>query len=257
MFRRIRIAVLLLILVVVALNTWTDSLVTTSWKAPMVVALFPINADGSAESSVYIASLSPEDFTSLETFFAEQANQHRLTLDRPIGFTLAPPLSSMPPPVPRERSALSAIKWSLKFRWWAWRTPPKPPGPTPRIRLFLAYHKGDRNAVLEHSTGLRKGLLGIVNLFADRQMEGANQTVIAHELLHTLGATDKYDLATTLPIYPDGYAEPNAQPLLPQRFAEVMAGRIPLSQTDARIPSSLRQVVIGDQTANEIGWTAK
>ena len=28
-------------------------------------------------------------------------------------------------------------------------------------------------------------------------MDGANDVVIAHELLHTLGATDKYDPATT------------------------------------------------------------
>jgi len=32
--------------------------------------------------------------------------------------------------------------------------------------------------------------------------------VIAHELLYTLNATDKYDLNTGLPIFPNGYAEP-------------------------------------------------
>lgn len=254
MFRRIRIAILLLILIVVALNTWTDSLYATSWKAPMVVALFPINADGSAAADRYIAELTREDFAPLEEFFAAEAKAYGLALDRPLSFTLAPRLFSMPPPLPRERSGISVMIWSLKFRWWAWRTPPKPPGPTPRIRLFLAYHAGDRNTVLEHSTGLKKGLLGIVHLFADRKMDGANLTVIAHELLHTVGATDKYDPATTLPTYPDGYAEPDAQPRLPQRFAELMAGRIPISDTDARIPASLSQVVIGKRTASEIGW---
>ena len=254
MFRRIRITILLLILAVVALNTWTDSLYTTSWKSPMVVALFPINPDGSEASDRYIAALTQQDFAPLEEFFAEQARAHDVNLDRPISFTLAPQLTAIPPAVPRERSAIKAMIWSLKFRWWAWRTPPKPPGPTPRIRLFLAYFEGDENTVLEHSTGLKKGLLGIVNLFADRKMAGANHAVIAHELLHTVGATDKYDVRTTLPIYPDGYAEPDARPPQPQRFAELMAGRIPISPTDARIPASLRQVVIGPRTAEEIGW---
>jgi hypothetical protein len=72
--------------------------------------------------------------------------------------------------------------------------------------------------------------------------------------LHTLNATDKYDLSTTLPIYPEGYAEPEKTPLHPQAFAELMGGRIPRSETSAEIPNSLKHTLIGDITAREIGW---
>ena len=62
-------------------------------------------------------------------------------------------------------------------------------------------------------------------------MRGSDDMVIAHELLHTLGATDKYDLRTNQPAHPDGFAEPDREPLYPQSFAELMGGRIPVSNT--------------------------
>ena len=81
-----------------------------------------------------------------------------------------------------------------------------------------------------------------------------NNIVIAHEFLHTLGATDKYDFANNQPVFPDGYAEPQRVPLLPQSYAEIMAGRPPLTHTEAEIPASLNRVLIGEQTAREINW---
>ena len=103
--------------------------------------------------------------------------------------------------------------------------------------------------------GLQKGLIGVVNAYASEAQTAQNDVVIAHELLHTLGATDKYDPQTNQPLFPDGYAEPQRQPLLPQANAEIMAGRIPLSQTDAEMPGSLNEALIGSQTAREINWT--
>ena len=82
-------------------------------------------------------------------------------------------------------------------------------------------------------------MIGLVNAFAMDEMAGSNNVVITHELLHTLGATDKYDLATNMPRFPDGYAEPQRNPRLPQEVAEIMAGRIPKSATQADIPESL------------------
>jgi len=101
---------------------------------------------------------------------------------------------------------------------------------------------------------LQKGLLGVVNTFASTQMEGENSVVIAHELLHTFGAADKYDLATNQPLFPDGYADPRADPLFPQSKAEIMAGRIPLSAARAETPQDLKQTLIGARTAREINW---
>ena len=81
------------------------------------------------------------------------------------------------------------------------------------------------NRRLAHSVGLQKGLIGVVNAFASAQMEGENSVVIAHELLHTFGAPDKYDLATNRPLFPDGYAEPNANPFHPQTRCKARISR--------------------------------
>lgn len=255
MLRRIRIAILLLVLLIVGAKTLLDSYDNTRWDAPFVVALYPINGDGSPVAEQSISTLSASDFAPLEKFFDEEAHEYGLALDRPMRFTLAAPLNARPPlPPPHDANVIFIMLWSLHLRWWAWITPPKPPGPTPRIRMFLLFHDPERSPVLEHSTGLSKGRLGIANLFASKREVGSNHTVIAHELLHTLGATDKYDLTTTLPRYPDGFAEPEVIPRYPQRFAELMAGRIAISASEARIPESLDQVLIGPATAREIGW---
>jgi hypothetical protein len=97
-------------------------------------------------------------------------------------------------------------------------------------------------------------MIVIANAFGAADSEGSNNVVIAHELLHTFGATDKYDPENNLPRLPDGYAEPNAVPLYPQRQAEIMGGRIPRSPAEADIPHSLEQTVVGRATAREISW---
>lgn len=78
--------------------------------------------------------------------------------------------------------------------------------------------------------------------------------MVTHELLHTFGATDKYDLATGQPIYPLGYTQPEQQPLYPQRQAEIMGGYIALSATQNKMPDSLTQVGLNKATAIEVGW---
>jgi hypothetical protein len=255
MLRRFRIVVLLLILVFLSLGTVLDRYYTARWNIPLAVAVFPINADGSSISAKYIASFRAADLAPLERFFQNEAREYGLVLESPIRITLAPILNAVPPLPPDESpNALSIAMWSLHLRWWSWRTPPKPAGPTPRVRLFLLFYDPATHPVLDHSTGLEKGKLGIVKLFSSANASATNLVIIAHELLHTVGATDKYDPSSTLPNYPDGYADPEATPRFPQRAAELMAGRVPLSPTEAKIPDSLASVLIGSKTAHEIGW---
>ncbi len=76
---------------------------------------------------------------------------------------------------------------------------------------------------------------------------------VAHEVLHVMGAEDKYD-EEGLPIFPQGYANPFRDPLYPQQVGEIMSRSIPQSATDYRLTKSLREVRIGLTTAAEIGW---
>jgi hypothetical protein len=94
----------------------------------------------------------------------------------------------------------------------------------------------------------------VVHAFADRRLRSGNNVVIAHEILHTLGASDKYDLATLAPLFPAGYAEPERSPRYPQMFTEIMAGRYALTATRYEMPESLDEVVVGQATALEIRW---
>ena len=139
------------------------------------------------------------------------------------------------------------------MRWWAWRNG-EHPVLTPDVRIYALFYHPSTTQRLQHSVGLQKGMIGVANLFAVPHMTEENNVIVTHELLHTLGATDKYDLTSNQPEYPAGYAEPDASPLFPQAFAEIMGGRIPLSETASAAPSALDVVLVGPLTAREIGW---
>ena len=253
MWKKVRIGLLLIVLVSVAHTAWVARGRTSEWKYSVRVAIYPIAADASAISADYIKQLKVETFTPIADFMKREAAGYALALDAPIDMYLAHTVESTPPSPPFGGSTLDVIVWSLKFRYWAWKVD-NFKRQKPDVRLFVLFHDPARNNRLPHSTGLQKGLIGIVNAYAQAQYEGSNNVVIAHEMLHTLGATDKYDLSSTLPLYPAGYAEPQAKPVHPQTKAEIMAGRIPVSESQAEIPLGLAPCVIGAVTAREINW---
>jgi len=252
MWRRLRIVVLLLVLATVAQRAWLQER-DRDWQRGLYVALHPVNAAAGDAVAGYIAGLGAQRFVPLEDYFAAQARAHGVTLHRPFEVRLGPQVHAQPPLPPRQATWLQAARWSLQFRWWAWRHSPVMPV-APDIRLYLLYHDADVAAVLSHSTALRKGRVALVNLYGDARHEQRNAVIIAHELLHILGATDKYAAADNLPRFPDGYAEPGRTPLHPQRYAELMGGRIPLSASRAEMPERLGDTLVGPLTAHEIGW---
>ena len=256
MWKAIRIGVLLFILATVAQGAWLARRDATSWKDPVIVVLYPINADGSERAEQYVREIDLARFQPMAAFMREQAAAHGVAVKDPIELRLAPRIGTLPPQPPAAASAASAIWWSLGFRVWAWRHDTYA-GVRAHVRLFLMYHDDRRSPRLPHSTGLEKGLIGLVNVFATDEMAGTNNVVIAHEMLHTLGATDKYDRMSNMPLFPDGYAEPERMPRLPQQFAEIMGGRIPIGSLRADQPDGLHQVVIGRLTAREINWPAR
>lgn len=252
MFKAIRITILLLLLVLAAGHTWLTRLRATSWKVPLEAVIYPVNADGSMAASRYIAGLTVEEFQPVADFVAGEGKRYHLELARPITVELAGEVSSQPPTAPVNGAVPAIMLWSLRLRWWAWRVDNyQGPGD---IKLFVLYYDSAANRQLDHSLGLQKGQIGVVKAFADRRDALGNNVVIAHELLHTLGATDKYDLATGLPIYPEGFAEPARQPRYPQERAEIMGAVVPVAEGQVAMPEGLGQVVVGPATAKEIGW---
>jgi hypothetical protein len=252
-FKRLRVAILLAVLLIVSLTTWEARYQSTRWREPLFVAIYPIAADDSPKTRAYVASLDGESFKAIDGFFAREALRYHLRIDEPVKTRLRPELNERPPQRPAGASMLSTMIWSLRLRYWAWRVSGHVPEPED-IRMFVLFHDPELTPTVPHSLGLSKGLIGVVYAFAAPTMNGANNVVIAHEMLHTLGATDKYDFVNDAPRFPDGYGDPRQVPLYPQLKAELMAGRRMLSATEWRQPSGLDEVVVGPATALEIRW---
>ncbi len=252
MFRKLRILILLLVLATVGLSTWRANSRLTAWEHTVHVAIYPIAADDSPVTAAYVRSLDKDSFAEMAEWMQEQTRHFGSPILQPISISVAPPVTSQPPLPPRPASALDVILWSLKLRWWASQHDAIS-GPKPMVRLFVLFHDPERTPAVPHSTGLSKGQLGLIHAYASRQQRRQNNVVIAHELLHTFGATDKYDLASLQPIYPEGYAEPERNPRYPQDRAEIMGGRTPVDANTAEIPAGLVDTLIGPATAREIG----
>lgn len=252
-FRAIRITILLLLLALAGGLTWWEGMLVRSWLRPLDIVIHPINGDGAEETAAYIAGLADDQFQEIGEFFDAEAERYRLKKLPKAHIRLGREITEPPPPPPQgPRGALDSIIWSLKTRYYAFRHTPFWNN-LGRIRLFVVYHQGEDGKPLQHSLGLRKGLIGVVHVFARKEMSARNNVVIAHELLHTLGASDKYDRDGN-PVYPDGFADADDGPHYPQRAAELMAGRRAISPDRAEIPESLARCVIGPKTAYEINW---
>lgn len=249
-WRGTRILILLVVLVFVAGMTFWERLWVRSWVRPLQVVVYPVGAD--ATSTSFVHTLQPEQFEEISTFLTNEAQRQWRKTFPPVHLTLQAPVAEIPP-VPPANNVLGAMVWSLKLRAYAFHHTPfwESLG---KVRLFVVYHALNPGERLPHSHGLQKGLLGVVHVFSTADQQAQNNLVIAHELLHTLGATDKYRAADGQPIYPAGYADPDAMPRHPQHMAELMAGRIAVTGDRAEMPQGLREAVIGDQTAYEIGW---
>jgi len=245
-----RIILLLLIFVFVAFYTKLQRLESMAWVDPLQVSIYPINGDGSVLTDQYISALSENDFHNVEVFFKKQWGVYSELDFDPITVTLKPLVMSQPPFPPSGSNVLKVIFWSLRLRLWSYRNSMSSNKST--VNVFVRYHQVNENSRLAHSLGLQKGLIGVVNGYASDQYQEQNNVVIAHELLHTVGASDKYSLSTGQPIYPDGFAKPDQR--YRQSKAEIMAGKIPVNENESVMPMSLRQCVVGNETAKEIGW---
>lgn len=250
-FRRIRILILLGILAGAASLTWLEQTMVRGWRGPLDVTVIPINGDGSEAARETIRALKASDFNDIDIFLRREIARYGVARSPAMRIALLPELKKIPPAPPRDHGVLKTIVWSLKLRWWVYRQSGQWLPQLGTVKLYVLYHAPEDGVALEHSLGLQKGLIGVVHAFADPRQAGQNNIVIAHEMLHTLGATDKYD-AGGKPVYPQGYAEPELPERMPRRQAEIMAGRLVNAAGHVVMPPSLDQCVIGAMTAHEI-----
>jgi hypothetical protein len=245
----LRILVLLIVLLIVAVTTWQDRFRSTRWREPLFVALYPIAADSSPVTRAYVDALDADRFKDIDVFSAVKPR----ATDEPFKMRLQPELHAVPPRLADHSGVLATVLWSLELRYWAWNVSRHAHEPAD-VRIFVLYHDPALTPTVPHSLGLSKGLIGVVYAFATPLMNRDNDVIIAHELLHTVGATDKYGAGDDAPLFPQGYGNPRQSPLYPQATAELMAGRRMLSADHWQQATSLDEVVIGEATALEIRW---
>lgn len=252
MWKWIRLSILMLVFATVSAEAYLQKVLTTDWEDTIRVVVYPVASGDSSTTLSYIEGLQNSDFNDVEEFLYEQSLLYFQSNEKPVEVVLGPVVDSLPPNMPDSAGPIDNMWFSLKLRAWVERHDTK--AGFGDIRLFAVYHDPESTSYLPHSVGLQKGLMGVVHGYAGEEHQGTNNFVLTHELLHTLGASDKYDPFTNLPLYPVGYAMPNKIDLYPQKRAEIMGGRIPLDTHTAAIPKSLDQSLIGGFTAWEINW---
>lgn len=250
--RHTRYLILLLILfAVVVFQAWQKFRVA-SWDQTLRIGIYAVNGDSRIATSDYIDSLKLKHFKAIDRFINHEATRHGLKR-KAIQVEYIGELSNKPPQPPLGNNIAENILWSLHFRFWALYWSLSASDDSPDINLFVNYYDIAGTGALRHSVGLEGGMIGLINAFASHDYDGSNNTVITHELMHTLGAKDKYGQGN-MPEHPRGYAEPWRDPLYPQTKAEIMGGRIPITPSKATMPRNLSEVLISIYTAAEINW---
>lgn len=253
-FKLIRVVFLLSILLVILLGTWMTEKRMAEWERPIWVTVYPIAADDDPDTARYLKNIDLDTFSDVNRFMDRESKPYGFTVTPAFRFQIAPPGQELPPPLPDQFEPAAVAWWSLKMRWWAWMRDIESDLVTPDIQMFVLFHSLNAEQEAGISVGMRKGRYGIVNTYARETYDSTNLIVFTHEMLHVLGATDKYVMATGDPIFPHGYAEPDKRPLHPQEKAEIMGGRIPISSFSSVMPDSLDECRIGRLTAEEIGF---
>jgi hypothetical protein len=257
-FRRVRIAVLASVLVVVVLYAWNDvrrRRARTEWRSTVQVALVLLETTPVDPAAIrQIRARAPE----LEARLSAEMTRHRGTREpRPFSFTIYGPV---PVPAPPPRPGGDSFTDLASHAWKTWqyfrdvdrRAEVEWRAADSRIYLVLRPPENERRKTVEGQSE-QGGRVGSVEVELDESMVDLALFVATHELFHTLGATDKYDALGRTRV-PDGLPDPQRSPIYPQTSAEIMARNVVLAPGRERPPETLAELSVGPMTAREIGW---
>lgn len=255
-FRRVRITLLATLLAVVLAYALKDGIrrrARTSWKRPLEIALVVAERGAVAPSS--IAALR-QRVGDLERRLAEERERYG-SGQPPFRFQLYGPVPvASAPPTPASDGLVDLVVQA--YRSWRYFGAIDSAADVPssafdsRIYLVVRTPADARRKAVEGQSE-EGGRIGSVEVELDETMTDFALFVAAHELFHTLGASDKYDERGFARV-PDGLGEPERKPLYPQAAAEVMARNVALGPGNERPPDTLDELRVGPATAREIRW---
>ena len=220
-FKLIRIVFLLSIFFVILYSTWMTEKRMAAWERPITVTVYPILGDSDPKTARFAQDINEETFDAVNRFFDRESGIYGFSVTPAFRFQLAEVSENRPPKIPGQFDPAAIALWSLKMRWWAWMMDLGDGLIQSDIQMFVIYHSLNGNNEVGISVGMRKGRYGIIKFYAKDSFQDRNLMVFTHEMLHVLGASDKYVLSTAEPIFPHGFADPDQRPLFPQnRFIE-------------------------------------
>jgi hypothetical protein len=254
-----RIAVLLSLFVCAALFAFADVRAREarkSWDHTLDVALVLVGSS----STPAVSALSSR-VPALAESLTREFRRYRPSAPPPFHFEVFGPVATgeledarMPGPLSSGLLDGVSFSWQVHAR-------------TRRLNIAAGLSKNNYDSIIyvyltdPQSKGFasveglsdRNGRIGLVQVELDETMADTTLFVIGHELMHTVGASDRYDEHGKT-LIPEGLGDPAQQPRFPQVSAEVMARNRVLAPDVEVIPQRLDELRIGQKTALEVRW---
>lgn len=255
-FYHARVAVLSAILLAVlayAARDYQRRHARGAWERPLRVALILLEKSP-VDPAAFAAFEAGID--RLEDALAREFRRYGGTFE-PFSFEAFGPVPEpvVPPLAPVAPSIFDALTFSLSLGKFA-RTCDAAVGLEGsydgKIYVRLSAPQSTERAFVEGSSE-DGGVIAVTNIELGEHSADFGLFVISHELMHLLGARDRYAPDGTT-LIPEGLGEPDQDPLYPQLTAEIMAhGRV-LAPGREVAPGHLDELRVGASTAREIGW---
>lgn len=247
----------LFVVVLVAVRDVRSRRGRTTWDATLDVAIVLVHAPGAEPVSETSIDALRERAPALEARLGSEMERHGRTGVSPFRFrVLGPVVPASARPEPDGEGIFELVRYTLAMREWLGDVDPRA-GVIPEHFDTRIYVSARRPASATRSTvegrSEHGGRVGVVDVELDETMVDLTLFVVAHELMHTLGAEDAYEPTGRIRI-PEGLVEPEREPLYPQRFAEIMARGRAVSAGSEVLPETLNELGVGDVTAKAIGW---
>ncbi|HEY1960203.1 MAG TPA: hypothetical protein VGH28_31555 [Polyangiaceae bacterium] len=258
-FYHARLAVLTSILLVVVLYAWHDvhaRHARKAWDHTLSIAVVVLRDGPVAPSAI---DALRERAPALEDRLAAELHRYRPSAPKPFSFTFYGPIDGVPPPpAPRGDGIIDLARHTWDLHRWASDVDARGAFSVDAAdsRIYVTAQPPRSKKHMIEGASEQGGRIGTVTVDLDERTVDFALSVIAHELFHTLDATDHYDESGRATI-PDGLAEPDLVPRYPQRFVEIMARGRPISPSEEVVLDTLDDLAVGPTTAREIGWSQK
>lgn len=260
LFFRIRVGILLTILVGLILFAWGDArsrAARNDWSRTLDVAIVLVETGPTGSIDGDVEARLRDRADTLASTLDEEMRRYR-DGSPPFSFQIFPVQAEglHPPPPPDDEGIVAAARYTWELHRFTSHLDDVAGLAEKRFdsRIYLLASP-IANARRKSVEGLSQegGRVGLVEVELDASMVDFALFVVAHELLHTLGAVDTYD-ASGEPRAPEGLADPERVPLYPQDAAEVMARHRAIAVGRSVPPERLDELRVGASTARAIGW---